>query len=54
MNEEEKTEADRKMEKFNEAMGPMRRTLQVVEKVEFDRCVAGAQDRSLYSRGANH
>jgi len=37
MNEKEQSEADKKMEKFNNAMAPIRRTLQQVEKIEFER-----------------
>ena len=40
MNERELTEADKKMEVFNNAMAPIRKSLQRVEKIEFDRCVS--------------
>jgi len=37
MNEKEQSEADKKMEKFNNALAQIRRSLQRVEKIEFDR-----------------
>lgn len=37
LNEKQSTEADKKMENFNNAMAPIRRSLQRVEKIEFDR-----------------
>jgi hypothetical protein len=39
MNEKEQSEADKKMEKFNNAMAPIRKSLQRVEKIDFDRWV---------------
>jgi hypothetical protein len=45
MNERELTEADKKMEVFNNAMAPIRKSLQRVEKIDFDRFVSMSRPR---------
>ena len=50
MNEKQLTEADKKMEVFNNAMAPIRKSLQRVEKIEFDRRVGSFRATPFVSR----
>ena len=50
MNEKQLTEADKKMEVFNNAMAPIRKSLQRVEKIEFDRRVGSFRATPFFSR----